>query len=357
MISKQADATRKPVMVFAGEFWSGASGAGLADGFRALGWAVQEVDYRHYGTRSGRSLVTRLASRVTKRYADENYRRQLLRECESLRPEVFLTIKGSAIDRATLAAIKQAGALTAMYYPDVHFNHPGVFAESFDLYDLFATSKSFQMEWLGKRLGVERTAFVPHGYVERVHNPVYASLSSGDYSADVLYAGNHSAYKQNWLEGLVEQAPDLDLSIIGSRWQENVEAGPLSNCAIHGAMQSVAYAKAIQTAKVNIAIHMGKTSSGWSDVVSTRTFEIPACKGFMLHIDNDEVRELFRPGVEIDVFSTKEELDDKVRFYLGRPDLREKMIERAYIRAVPHYSYAERASTISRIISQKLRDR
>ena len=74
----------------------------------------------------------------------------------------------------------------------------------------------------------------------------------------------------------------------------------------------------------------------------------------MLHIDNEEVRELFTPGVEIDVFSTAEELSEKVRFYLGRPDLREKMIERAYARAVPHYGYAERASTISRIISQKL---
>ena len=31
----------------------------------------------------------------------------------------------------------------------------------------------------------------------------------------------------------------------------------------------------------------------WKDLVSTRTFEIPACKGFMLHVDNSEVREFF----------------------------------------------------------------
>ena len=59
-------------------------------------------------------------------------------------------------------------------------------------------------------------------------------------------------------------------------------------------------------------------------------------------------------GEEIDVFSTPEELADKIRFYLARPELRAQMIERAYARAAPHYSYAARAKEISSLIKTRL---
>jgi spore maturation protein CgeB len=84
-------------------------------------------------------------------------------------------------------------------------------------------------------------------------------------------------------------------------------------------------------------------SGDWEDLVSTRTFEIPAAKCFMLHIDNEEVRDLFNPGSEIDVFSSGEQLSNQIDFYLARPDLRAKLIERAYRRCVPAYSYDARA--------------
>ena len=354
MIRSEKHNYRKPIMIFAGEFWDGASGTGLADGFRSMGWAVQEVDYRHYGASNARSIPIRIASRLTRNSADYAYRQRLIAECQGLMPDIFLTIKGTAIDQETLLRIKETGAIAAMYYPDVHFKHPGVFEDSFSDYDLFVTTKKFQLQLLRMQLGDERVAYVPHGYVDRVHAPIHAAISLSDFGPDVLYAGNHSAYKQKWLEGLMERNPSLDLSVVGSRWKENSAGGPLARAKMLGLAQSVAYASAIQLAKINIAIHMGPTSSGWFDLVSTRTFEIPACRGFMLHIDSDEVREFFTPGVEIDVFSTVDELVDKVTFYLGRPELRRQMIERAYARCVPAYGYGVRAQEVSQLLQRKL---
>jgi spore maturation protein CgeB len=71
----------------------------------------------------------------------------------------------------------------------------------------------------------------------------------------------------------------------------------------------------------------------------------------MLHIDNHEVRELFEPGREIDVFASEDELIEKITHYLGRPELRREMIERAYARCVPAYGYNARAVLISRVIA------
>ncbi len=68
-------------------------------------------------------------------------------------------------------------------------------------------------------------------------------------------------------------------------------------------------------------------AESWEDLVSTRTFDIPTCKGFMLHIDNPEVRELFEPGREIDLFASEDALIAKIEHYLARAMLRGEMIE------------------------------
>jgi hypothetical protein len=334
-------------MLFTGEFWAGASARGLSDGFRDLGWAVQEVDQRDFGVKRGKSPVLRIASRLTRRMAEEAYRARLLEECRVLKPDIFLTVKGVGITADFLQEVRQAGARAVIYYPDVDFDHPGIAVESFAGYDLFVTTKTFQLDYLENLLGPERVAYVPHGFSGRVHEPVCSTMPESDFEADVLHAGNHSAWKQRWLEGAAAALPDASFRIVGNRWRENAGAGALARSDMPGERLGIGYAGAIQVARINVAVHFGPTASGWEDRVSTRTFEIPACKGFMLHIDNEEVREFFEPGVEIDVFATPEELADKIGFYLARPELRARMIERAYARCVPAYSYAARAKQIA----------
>lgn len=338
---------RRPLMVFAGQFWAGASERGLSDGFRDLGWAVQEIDQRDCGVRPGKNPLLRVVSRLTRRMAEEAFREKLLEECRTLKPDIFLTVKGVGITADFLQEIRQSGARTVMYFPDFHFDHPGVSVESFAGYDLFVTTKTFQLDYLGNLLGRERVAYVPHGFSGRVHGPVYSAMPESGFAADVLHAGNHSVWKQRWLEGAAAALPDASFRIVGNRWRENVSGGALVRSDMSDARLGIGYSRAIQTARINIAVNMGPTESGWEDRVSTRTFEIPACKGFMLHVDSEEVRTFFEPGVEIDVFSTPEDLADKIGFYLARPELRAQMIERAYARCVPAYSYAARAKEIA----------
>lgn len=292
----------------------------------------------------------RLAARTFRKITEQTYRQAIFDQCRTLKPDVFFTVKGIGITADLLRQIRETGTRTVMYYPDVIFNHTGVFAESFSEYDIFITTKTFQLDHLERLLGREHVAYVPHGYVDAVHRPVFDNITEKDYRVDLLYAGNHSPYKQRWLEAALPGLPESRVEIIGNRWQEKASSGPLSHCEMLGERKGIAYAEAIQLARINIAIHFGPTSSRWEDRVSTRTFEIPACKGFMLHIDNEEVREFFTPGEEIDVFSTPEELANKIRFYLAHPELRAQMIERAYARCVPAYGYQSCAAAIDRLI-------
>jgi spore maturation protein CgeB len=67
----------------------------------------------------------------------------------------------------------------------------------------------------------------------------------------------------------------------------------------------------------------------------------------MLHVDNPEVRTLFEPESEPALFTDERDLCDKIDHYLTQPELRVAMIERAYQKAVPAYSYDARAEVMS----------
>jgi spore maturation protein CgeB len=104
-----------------------------------------------------------------------------------------------------------------------------------------------------------------------------------------------------------------------------------------------AYARALRAARINVAIMSGPVSgASQGDETTTRTFEIPACGGFMLHERSAELQELFEEDREVACFDGVEELTGKIAFYLANPDARERIARAGHARCVPAYSYDAR---------------
>ncbi len=339
-----------PVMVFSGDFWRGASGLGLAQGFRRQGWAVQEIDFSRVTQGFGRSLAGRILRRALAQRIMSDHAHAIRDAVAALNADVFFTIKGVGLSSQLLDWLKCRNVFTVVYYPDYHFDHGGVSLDVLKDCDLFVTSKSFQVDFLEAIMGKDRVAYVPHGYSDDVHWPLRAIVGDDDYAFDLQHIGAHSRYKQEWLKPLTSLVPPGRLRLVGARWT-GLRA-ELPGAVVDDSFYDCAYSLALQSARINVAVPMGMHHNGWEDKVSTRTFEIPACRGFMLHIDNEEVREFFTPGEEIDVFSSSEELTDKVQFYLSRPALRSRMIHRAHQRCVPAYGYAARAAEIASLLTR-----
>ena len=338
----------RPLIAMAGEFWNGATALGLADGFREAGFDVLTFDSRYYGLTTGRDPVLRILARLSNARANDVYRARIRADCTSARPDIFLSVKNAGADRAMLRAFRSTGVRTAMFYPDVSFSHAGVDPEIFELYDFIFTTKTFHLEWLRANLRGPNVHHIQHGYSTRTHR-ASASIAKSDLRHDVTFIGNHSAYKQDWLIKLMALRPDLDLTVVGPNWQKPTR-GTALELKLIGELNGAAYRRLIAQSRINIALHHGPTDDGWSDDVSTRTFEIPAARGFMLHIENDEVRSLFDVGREIDTFSTPAELAEKINFYLAHPERRDAMIEAAFTRAVPDYSYDARAAEMTALM-------
>jgi spore maturation protein CgeB len=336
---------RHPIAVMATEFWSGSTGAGIAQGLRKLGWLVHEIDIRDYIGAPGKSILAKGLRRLQKSFTIDDYKQSIIESCDILRPDIFLTVKGVELTPELLNEVSSLGITTVNYYPDYHFEYKNFDKDTIPIYDCFISTKSFQIEWLRGQRNGGLTGFVSHGYCEDIHHPVYRKMDNS-YLCDVGYAGNCSPYKAEILNTLLDRDPKLDLLVTGPNWDRANDYNRLCSKHDRRERRNIAFAEFLQRSRINLAFHYGRAANGWADLVSTRSFEIPACAGFMIHIDNDEIRSHYKAGEEIETFASSEELVDKIEFYLANPEVRERVAVKGYERAVPAYGYAERAREI-----------
>jgi spore maturation protein CgeB len=344
----------KGTAVLAGEFAATAPFPHFAAAFRAEGWDVAEVDHRSYMSMPGNRWVNRITDRLLPAAKSRSLGAAIEKSVSNSGAELVLFAKGVGANRDLLARLSARGCRTVCWYPDRDFDHANVYPEAFADFDLFVTTKVHQLQYLRAIRRERPTVLIEHGWSPGVHWRLDPPMAPADRPFDLIFIGNFSPYKQKWLEDLVELIPDIRLAVAGHGWPECGAKFP-THVAVGGALIGDSMSRAIGHARIAIAVHHGPGGRhGWQDDVSARTFEIPACGTFMLHIDNPHVRTLFDVPGEIDVFATADELAAKVTHYLANPDEREAAAARAYSRAVPAYSYFEAGRAISNAIQHEL---
>ncbi len=343
----------RPVrMMMASEFTHGSTARGLVGGFRTLGWDVAEVDILNFVVR-GRSRLSRAAARLLWNSAISEYNAEILRIAELNRIEVFLTIKGVNIARSTVDRLQANGTRVVVFYPDVLFDHVGVDEAVLAATDLIVTTKSYHAPYLDKLVGPARHAFVHHGYCPSAHSRRHRA-GAIPYRWDIGFIGNASPHKAAHLAAVAEAFPDQRFVVIGNGWTDLARGSALASHVLGAPLTGDYFARAIEQTRVNLAIHHGEVGPDrWQDLTSTRTFEIPAAGGFMLHVDNDEVRALYEAGREIDVFTGEEQMIDRIGYYLANDGRRATMAEAGYERCVPAYSLEMRAAEIAGILANR----
>jgi len=87
------------------------------------------------------------------------------------------------------------------------------------------------------------------------------------------------------------------------------------------------------------------------DAVNCRLFEIAGCGGFQLVSEKAEVSRHFEIGEEIEVFRNKNELIEKVNYYLREPEKRIDIAKKGLARAHREHTYKHRLTELLRISS------
>ncbi|MCP4639057.1 MAG: glycosyltransferase [bacterium] len=94
------------------------------------------------------------------------------------------------------------------------------------------------------------------------------------------------------------------------------------------------------------AINLNTTSLQMGSAVNQRVFDCPAAGGFLISDRQGDLDEFFDPDSEVVTYASLEELEDKVRYYLARPDERAALVRAAQRRIAAHHTHAHRLKAL-----------
>jgi glycosyltransferase involved in cell wall biosynthesis len=335
-------------ILFLGENWYGSCARACCSGLRRLGHDVSDIDsqtiFPQLRKRSSRALRRILDSRLTAEYNE-----LVLDLASTFSPDILIAFKAPHLRAATLSSLRKQGIALYNYYPDTSvFAHGSLLPEALPEYDCVFFTKKFLDKDVRARIPLRQSVFLPHGYDPELHKP--HELDERDreqYGHDVGFVGTYTSQKEQLLMKLVRSKPDIDLHIWGNQWAENCQAEGLKKLIKGAPLNGTSYAKALGGFRINLGIMSGLVSgASQGDETTTRTYEIPACRGFMLHERTSEVLELFKEDKEIACFNSVDELAQKIDYYLAHEEERKAIAAAGHKRCVPAYSYDNRMAEL-----------
>jgi spore maturation protein CgeB len=137
------------------------------------------------------------------------------------------------------------------------------------------------------------------------------------FKYNVLFIGSYEKERFNTLDFLAQNGIKID--IFGNMWdrcKDNIH----QNLTVHyKELVGREYVQAISDAKITLGF-LRKINN---DTQTSRTFEIPACGGFMLMERTQEHIRLFKEAEEAEFFGNHNELLKKINYYLHNNEQRE----------------------------------
>lgn len=215
------------------------------------------------------------------------------------------------------------------------------YLDALPMFDLHVSTKSYNVAEL-ERLGAREVLFLDNSYDPHIHRPVEPTREEREQlGADIGFVGMYEEDRAEMMLRLAQAG--LPVTIRGPGWSRTMKGSHPNLHIIDDYMDDYRYPRSIASTKINL----GFLRKANRDRQTTRSIEIPACRGFMLAERTDEHERLFREGLEAEYFSDSDELIEKCRHYLDRESDRRKIAERGHRRCVlDGYSYAQRMLSV-----------
>ena len=89
-------------------------------------------------------------------------------------------------------------------------------------------------------------------------------------------------------------------------------------------------------------INLNPTTKGIREGLSLRIFDVLGCGGFLITNYQAELGEWFEPGVDLEVYGSLDELEDKVEYYLSHEEERAQIARNGLEKVRQYHNYTER---------------
>jgi hypothetical protein len=195
----------------------------------------------------------------------------------------------------------------------------------FDIHFIYRQSNKSDFEQAGARV----THLLRSYYIPGEDYRVPLGKADQSYLSEVVFAGHYEADGRLELLAAIASA-GYRLNLFGGGWGRTEKKLPqkssLKPLFPVSPLTGEGYRKAISGAKIALCF-LSKINN---DTYTRRNFQIPAMQTFMLSEYSEDLASLFEEGTEAEYFRTREELLDKVTFYLVNDAARDKIAQRGH---------------------------
>lgn len=234
------------------------------------------------------------------------------------------------------------------YYPSVNdgrkyimwnISHPlKVTIDEYNLYDFvyFASEKMYKE--IGPQIRPESGVLL-----QCVDDKVMTYVEKNEKEYELLFVGNSRHVFRKILRDLLPT--EHKLSVYGRHWEEY----PVQEYVVNDYMDNDKVGQAYHDAKILLNDH-------WDDmreygIISNRIFDALAVGAFVISDYIPEIDTLFDGAVV--TYQTKEDLKEKVDYYLEHDEEREKLAKRGQEIVLSQHTFKERVGAIIRVLENK----
>ena len=341
-------------ILYVGPDYSGSNATSWRDAFQELGHEVRTVDSARlmpepqpFLDKARQKLLARPPSRSITRLNEV-----IARQAREFRPDFTFYIQARCILPATFEETARYGPNFG-YFNDDMFNPRNqsfTFFDSIKKFDCILTTNPCNVQE-SYAVGAPLAIYIPFAFDPKIHYPAIPSPKERvHYEGDVAFIGTFRPERADFLAQLARFNGEFKLNIWGGgwfkldrpiywykwrRWQR------LRACIRGKELRCADMGKSIQSNKISL----GLLNHANRDQHTYRSFEIPACGGFMLAERTEMHRQFFEEDKEAVYFSSFEELVEKIHYYLAHDAIRQRIAEAGYQRCIRSpYRYVDRAT-------------
>jgi len=263
------------------------------------------------------------------RFGKDKMNKKFLEKVKKEQPDYILF--GLSYDEfypETLQSIKKISpqTITINFFGDDNWRYDDWSRYYALLFDYIITSEKDNSDY--EKDGLKNVSFL-HGISPDVFKP---KLINKKY--DLTFIGMPIRDRYDYLKFLHKNR--IKIKIFGRGWDKH----PDLKDSMGGFLESDEYVNTINQSKINLSfsktILQGKGKK--DKQLKGRIFEVAACKSFLLVEDFPQLRDFFKNSQDI-TFKTKEELLEKVKYYLKNETERNKLSEKLYKQVIKNYTW------------------
>ena len=274
--------------------------------------------------------------------------KSIIRRILDWQPDIALFPLGSSVWRSTLAQLKRHGIKLVQWCglpANTMLARDRINLPYFDL--IFQPANL--TDGLRAAGAAGRIEYIPIGIDPDIHRPIALTAEEQRrYGADVCFIGGLSRRFHAARRAMVEYAIENGVNIkVWGGYLEHFVGSPILR-VWQGQIWGEEQVKALCAAKIGLNFHVDHRAGELDRGLNLRAFELAACGVFQLLQRVPSVGEFFEEGKEIVCFETKEEMLDKIRYYLAHESERQQIAEAARKRVLREHTWAHRVANMIR---------